>query len=179
MSRRVRHGRTSRRRGQDAELNVTAFMNLMVALVPFLLLMAVFTRLTIVQLNLPSSKIEDKPEPPAIELEAILRADRIDLEDRGKALISSFPKKEEQYDFKALTQKLREIKTSFPDIKAISVLPEEDVNYDNIIKAMDAVRSLTYRQDDKLVEAELFPDISLGKAPVIETSVNEMAGASQ
>lgn len=177
MPRRSRHGRANR--NQDAELNVTAFMNLMVVLVPFLLLMAVFTPLTIVQLNMPSSKPEDKPEPPAIELEVILRADRIDLEDRGKALISSFPKKETQYDFKALTQKLREIKTSFPDIKAISVLPEEDVNYDNIIRAMDAVRSLNYRQEGQLVEVELFPEISLGKAPVIESSVSEMTGTGQ
>jgi len=175
--RRVHHGRASRH--PDAELNVTAFMNLMVALVPFLLLMAVFTRLTIVQLNLPSSKPEDKPEPPAIELEVILRPDRLDLEDRGKSLISSFPMKEKEYDFKALTQKLREIKTSFPDIKAISVLPEEDVNYDNIIKTMDAVRSVTYRQNDELIEAELFPDISLGKAPVGVSPVNEIAGTSQ
>lgn len=175
--RRVHHGRASRH--ENAELNVTAFMNLMVALVPFLLLMAVFTRLTIVQLNMPSSKPEDKPEPPPIELEVILRPDRIDLEDRGKALIASFSMNETQYDFKALTQKLREIKTSFPDIKAISVLPEEDVNYDNIIKAMDAVRSVAYRENDKLIEAELFPDISLGKAPVVESSVSEMTGTRQ
>ncbi len=177
MRRRVRHGLA--RRKEEADLNITAFMNLMVVLVPFLLLMAVFTRLTIVQLDLPSSKNADKPKPPAIELEVILREDRIDLEDRGKSLISRFPMKEGQYDFKALTAKLRDIKTRYPDIRNIAVLPEDNVSYDNIIKAMDAVRSVTYRQDDQLVTAELFPDISLGKAPIVEVPDSELTGASQ
>ena len=45
-----------RRRSKDAhELDVTTFLNLMVVLVPFLLITAVFSRLTIVELNLPSS----------------------------------------------------------------------------------------------------------------------------
>ena len=35
-------------------MNITAFMNLMVILVPFLLITAVFTRLTILELNLPA-----------------------------------------------------------------------------------------------------------------------------
>ena len=41
------------RRKETAEMNITAFMNLMVILVPFLLITAVFSRLTILQLNLP------------------------------------------------------------------------------------------------------------------------------
>lgn len=170
MPRRVHHGRASRR--QEAELNITAFMNLMVVLVPFLLIMAVFTRLTIVQLNLPSSKIEEQPEPPAIQLEAILRADRLDLEDRGKQLIASYPMQDGQYNYKALTQKLRQTKISFPTIKAIAVLAEDDVNYDSIIRTMDAVRSIMIREDDQLQEYELFPEISLGKAPLASETVS-------
>ena len=39
---------------EAVELNITAFMNLMVILVPFLLITAVFSRLTILELNLPA-----------------------------------------------------------------------------------------------------------------------------
>jgi biopolymer transport protein ExbD len=48
------------RRGnvETAELNITAFMNLMVILVPFLLITAVFSRLAILELNLPGSSTE-------------------------------------------------------------------------------------------------------------------------
>ena len=38
---------------EAAELNITAFMNLMVILVPFLLITAVFSRMTVLELNLP------------------------------------------------------------------------------------------------------------------------------
>ena len=48
-----------RRRNQEtAELNLTAFMNLMVILVPFLLITAVFSRLAVLELNLPGSSTE-------------------------------------------------------------------------------------------------------------------------
>ena len=44
-----------RRVGATYEIDVTTFLNLMVVLVPFLLITAVFSRLTIVELNLPSA----------------------------------------------------------------------------------------------------------------------------
>ena len=45
-----------RRRSQDpGDINITAFMNLMVILVPFLLITAVFSRITILELNLPTA----------------------------------------------------------------------------------------------------------------------------
>ena len=53
MSLRRRAGR--RNNTETAELNITAFMNLMVILVPFLLITAVFSRLAILELNLPGS----------------------------------------------------------------------------------------------------------------------------
>ena len=49
MRRRLRHRRP------EAELNITAFMNLMVILVPFLLITAVFSQVAILELNLPTS----------------------------------------------------------------------------------------------------------------------------
>jgi biopolymer transport protein ExbD len=48
-----RRGGHRRHNHDTAELNITAFMNLMVILVPFLLITAVFSRLAILELNLP------------------------------------------------------------------------------------------------------------------------------
>ena len=44
-----------RRTKPTYDIDITTFLNLMVVLVPFLLITAVFSRLTIVELNLPSS----------------------------------------------------------------------------------------------------------------------------
>jgi biopolymer transport protein ExbD len=41
---------------ETVELNITAFLNLMVILVPFLLVTAVFSRITVLELNLPSKE---------------------------------------------------------------------------------------------------------------------------
>jgi biopolymer transport protein ExbD len=58
----------TRHTGAD-ELNITAFMNLMVALVPFLLITAVFSRLTVLELNLPGSESVANPDqPPEFQL---------------------------------------------------------------------------------------------------------------
>ena len=53
MARRRHHYK--RNKGNTYEIDVTTFLNLMVVLVPFLLITAVFSRLTIVELNLPSA----------------------------------------------------------------------------------------------------------------------------
>lgn len=54
-----RSGRRART-PESAELNITAFMNLMVILVPFLLITAVFTHLTVLDINLPTSSQANK-----------------------------------------------------------------------------------------------------------------------
>ena len=59
----IRSRKGGRRHIETAELNITAFMNLMVILVPFLLITAVFSRLAILELNLPASSTE--PARPA------------------------------------------------------------------------------------------------------------------
>ena len=46
--------RSRRIRRHAAELDVTAFINLIVVLVPFLLSTAVFTRLSVIDLSLPA-----------------------------------------------------------------------------------------------------------------------------
>jgi len=52
----MRSRRRIRRQNDPVELDITAFMNLMVILVPFLLITAVFSRMAILELNLPSAE---------------------------------------------------------------------------------------------------------------------------
>ena len=82
----IRSRRGGRRRNSEtAELNITAFMNLMVILVPFLLITAVFSRLTILELNLPGSSSEPvEPQDQTFQLEVIVRADKIEVGDRNQ-----------------------------------------------------------------------------------------------
>ena len=86
---RSRRGR--RHNTETAELNITAFMNLMVILVPFLLITAVFSRLAVLELNLPGSSTEPAdPQELVFQLEVIVREGRIEVGDR-KAIQRKLP----------------------------------------------------------------------------------------
>lgn len=160
-----------RHRSHDpAELNITAFMNLMVILVPFLLITAVFSRLAILELNLPSSGDQSSELPETMQLEVIVRADRLEVGERNGGLMTSLPMVNESYDFAGLSKYLQRVKATFPEKLDASILLEPDVPYDVLVQVMDAVRVFEAVQAGSVVKAELFPEISIGDAPVQKRS---------
>ena len=167
--------RGSRRHNQQdtAELNITAFMNLMVILVPFLLITAVFSRLAIIELNLPGSSTEPvEPQDQVFQLEVIVRSDKIEVGDRNQGLLGIYPNTDDGYDFDAVGDKLVELKDRYPDKSNASILLEQEIAYDTLVQIMDTVRlsvDIEMDEDDEevLVRSDLFPDISNGDAPVL------------
>jgi biopolymer transport protein ExbD len=153
-----------RRRHDDQELNITAFMNLMVVLVPFLLITAVFSRMAILQLNLPSSTTTATAEP-VFQLEVIVRADAIEVGERTRGLLTQLPRGDAGYDLAGLGKYLQRVKASYPDMSNATILLEPDVPYDALVQVMDAVRVMQVREGATIVSAGLFPDISIGDAP--------------
>jgi len=161
--------RGSRRNIETAELNITAFMNLMVILVPFLLITAVFSRLAVLELNLPGSSSEPvDPQEQVFQLEVIIRADKIEIGDRNQGLLGVYPNGDEGYDYEALRTKLLELKKRYPQKTDAAILLEQDIAYDTLVQVMDAVRVAEKVEDDTILRRDLFPDISIGDAPVRE-----------
>lgn len=131
-----------RRRSKDpAELDMTTFLNLMVALIPFLLVTAVFSRITIVELNLPSSASAAPLGEPLFRLEVIVREEGFELTN-GSALIATIPKAKDEYDLKTLGEFVLALKRDYPDAEQASVLLEPEIEYDYLIRVMDVVRSV-------------------------------------
>jgi len=165
----IRSRKSGRRNVETAELNITAFMNLMVILVPFLLITAVFSRLAVLELNLPGSSSEPvEPQEQAFQLEVIIRADKIEVGDRNQGLIGVYPNKGDGYDYEALSNKLSELKRRYPSKTDASILLEQDIEYDTLVQVMDRVR-IAERVDEEeqsVKRFDLFPDISIGDAPV-------------
>jgi biopolymer transport protein ExbD len=161
-----------RHRHEAVELNITAFMNLMVILVPFLLITAVFSQVAILELNLPSSN--DQPgveDPEAMTLEIIVRPTALEVGERNRGLLASLPMKADEYDYAGLQDYLKRVKAKYPDKVDASILLEPDTPYDVLVQVMDAVRVYEYAGTDhkpgaELAQAELFPEISIGDAPV-------------
>ncbi len=153
-----------------AELNITAFMNLMVILVPFLLITAVFSRLAILELNLPGSSNEPVDQQElTFQLEIIIRKSRIEVGDRNLGALGVYPRPDgSDYDYDALSKKLSELKVRYPDKTDAAILLESDIPYDTLVQVMDRVRVAEVIEEDRVVRNDLFPDISIGDAPVLD-----------
>lgn len=162
------------KRDTDVELNITTFMNLMVVLIPFLLLDAVFTQMSILQLTLPSSD-EAPPSPQEnrkpFTLEVLIYKDRYELVDRKSSSVLSVIRNTD--DNKHNTTELHETLVKLKDrardaghdVRDISVLCEKDTPYVLLIQTMDTVRVTEKLVNGTPIKRELFPEISIGTAP--------------
>lgn len=160
--------RFKRRRGfQDAgDINITAFMNLMVILVPFLLITAVFSRITILELDLPTAAgPAQQDQAQTFNLEVVVRTDGIEVGDRDGGLVKRLPLKDGSHDYEQLSQLLQQIKARFPDKLDATLLLEPDTDYETLVQVMDNVRTARVVQAGSVVSAELFPEISIGDVP--------------
>ena len=163
----TRSRRGGRHNIDTAELNITAFMNLMVILVPFLLITAVFSRLAILQLNLPGSSTEPAdPQELTFQLEVIIRQGRIEVGDRTIGDLGIYPNTDNGYDYDALSAKLSEIKLRYPEKTDAAILLEAEIPYDTLVQVMDRVRVEQKIEGKRILRNDLFPDISIGDAPL-------------
>lgn len=162
--------RKRRLKREAAHLELTAFINLIVVLVPFLLSTAVFTRLAVMDLALPapsSGGPMDKIKAGELQLEVVIRRDAFEVGDRVGGLIQRIEKAAPgvanatgapgaaasavaatpatiangTVALKTLNALMLQIKQKFPDKTEVSVLAEPDTSYDQLVQVMDAVRA--------------------------------------
>jgi len=157
----------------EAELDITAFMNLMIVLVPILLLGLVFSKITVVDVTLPAGLSSDIDDQENSRIELLIRKEGMSLAYPRGVMLKTIPMREEsgEYDFALLSLVLQEVKRQLREKgiekQSITILSEQDVEYQTIISAMDTVRSFKAVVAASLVDAALFPDISFGDAPAV------------
>ena len=164
--------RSRRIRRHAAELDVTAFINLIVVLVPFLLSTAVFTRLSVIDLSLPAkaSGAVEQLEVNDLKLEIVLRPDALEVGDRIGGLIQRIPNTPGAnggYDLATLSALMQQIKAKFPETMTATLLAQPQTPYDTLVQLMDTVREVPAGQSAKDKPLPLFPDISIGDAPIV------------
>jgi biopolymer transport protein ExbD len=177
------HTRHARRRAKPAELLLVPMIDIFTVLVTFLLMTAVFSRITILQLDLPSAAAGNPTQPP-FRLEVIVRKEGLELTN-GTTRIAAIPKVGDEYDLKALSELALSLKRDHPEVDNASVLMEQDVDYNNLIEVMDAIRSTDVPVDAsagvaggpapagdasrggsaRLTKLSMFTKIALGDAP--------------
>ncbi|HWW33052.1 MAG TPA: biopolymer transporter ExbD [Steroidobacteraceae bacterium] len=159
---------------KPAELLLVPMIDIFTVLVTFLLMTAVFSRTVILQLNLPPPNTAWKEPPPGLQLEVMVRKDLLQVADRNTGPLATFPNTASGYDYDNLTEYLKRVKAKFPDKTDASILLEQDTPYDTLVQVMDRLRVFEVGQGMNTVQAELFPDISIGDAP----STSEAPGSA-
>ena len=162
----TRRNHKKRRMQETGQLDVTTFLNLMVVLIPFLLISAVFSRVTIMELSVPTTSGGSASNKPNFAIEVIVRKSGLEIAN-GSSVEAAIPKKEDQYDMEMLSEMLMRLKARYPEKEDATVLMEPEIAYDYLIQIMDAVRSTEVKADgsEEVVKMVLFPDISIGDAP--------------
>jgi len=168
--------RVRRLRKEAAGLDITAFMNLIVVLVPFLLSTAVFSRFAILELNLPAQSSGFSNLKGDLQLEVVIRRDALVIADRLAGQIRRIDNTAQGYDFEALSQLMQQLKARFPDKNEVTILAEPDTAYDVLVKTMDAVRVAKIFQAGTLSRVDLFSEVSVGDAPAAGVNPPARAG---
>jgi biopolymer transport protein ExbD len=166
-----------RHQRKPAELLLVPMIDIFTVLVTFLLMTAVFSRTVILELKLPSQNTEFRDPPPGLQLEVIVRKDLLQAADRNTGPLATFNNTPQGYDYQGLSEYLQQVKAKFPDKTDATVLLESDIPYDTVVQVMDKVRVVEINAGLNTVQAELFPDISIGDAPVVADTAGAAAAA--
>jgi biopolymer transport protein ExbD len=165
----TRRYHNKRARAETPGLDITTFLNLMVALIPFLLITAVFSRISIMELNVPTTSggsDEAALNMPNFAIEVIVRKEGLEIAN-GSSVVAAIPKKDDQYDIQMLHKMLIRLKDRYPEKQDAAVLMEPNIEYDYLIRIMDAVRGAEVKAEgsEEVRKIVLFPSISIGDAP--------------
>jgi biopolymer transport protein ExbD len=136
-------------------LNLTPMMDVFTVLVVFLLITAVFTSITIMDLSVPTGAGGAAAVKPNFAIEVIVRKGGLEIAN-GRSVEAAIPKKDDKYDLGKLSELLLALKAKYPEKEDATVLMEPKVEYDNLVQVMDTVRG---------AQTPLFPKISIGDAP--------------
>ena len=129
---------------EETELNLTAVMNVFLILIPFMLLTAVFVKISVLELALPnldkkSAVVKEKPAEAIVINFLYLRKDDFELKSPDLKF-SKITKEKNEYNWAILNEQLAKVKTKYPDSEDIIISPDDEIKYNTIINVMDKCR---------------------------------------
>jgi biopolymer transport protein ExbD len=135
---------------ESIDLDMTPVMNLFMVLIPFLMSMAVFTHIAVIEFSLPPSNTEaiDTEESKELDISIIISKKGFRIVGTGKKL-DLVPQLQGNFQLEKLRDLLKAVKFQYPSQKSVVLVIEADILYDDIIQFMDICRE------------SQFPDIAL------------------
>jgi biopolymer transport protein TolR len=129
-----------KKKSLDSIVNVVPFIDLLSCCLSFLLITAVWTqvsKLTVQQAGGPSA---DQPPPDTKTLQLVLSITEKGYTLSAQPIFSTdIARKGTDYDLGTLADKIKELKTQYPDQRTISVAPEDNIQYNDLIQTIDTL----------------------------------------
>ncbi|HEU4383754.1 MAG TPA: biopolymer transporter ExbD [Anaeromyxobacteraceae bacterium] len=137
--------RGKKKKALDAVINVIPAIDLLSCCIAFLLFTAVWTQISRLQAQSPGA---GGPPPTAAEMKQLQVT--VALTEKGLTLTTSAGMSAEipsagknpdggpVYDLRALSTKLKQIKTEYPDQSSVTVAADDAVIYADLVKVIDA-----------------------------------------
>lgn len=127
----------------NSEPNIIPFIDLMSVCIIFLLLTAVWTQVSMIQIgsSVYGRKTTDEQEPPPpppktpMVLQVYNQGYVINIAGRR----TNIPKAEEEFDQRSLILALQDVKDRYPDKKDAMISVDERLTYENLIIGMDSL----------------------------------------
>lgn len=133
-------------RNANTDLNLVPFIDLMSVLITFLLITAVWSQISMIQLgsSIYGKKNEQKNEPPPPPPPHADIPLRVDVKDNGFRLIIGsekfqIPKSGNNYDADSLMSRLKKVKTDYPEKTDAIITVDDEVAYEFLILGMDTI----------------------------------------
>lgn len=137
--------RRSRRGSQEIDLPLVPIMDAFVTLIAFLLLATSLLAVTLIDTPVPvvsNTPDDEKPDKP-LALTLKIEQDGLTLSSAFRRIAEQkFPKVEKGYDTDKLHEALIKIRQDFPKEKSVVFMPMKEIQYNDLVQLMDAVRLL-------------------------------------
>jgi biopolymer transport protein ExbD len=130
-------------RSASVDLNIVPFIDLMSVCIIFLLITAVWSQVSMIQIGSSiygkKSELEPAKPPPRAEIPF-----RLDVKSEGYHVVVGqksvvIPKLNGEYDYQKLTEELKTVKELYPEKIDAVITMSDDLEYGFLIKGMDAL----------------------------------------
>lgn len=155
---------------EDENVNLVPIMNLFVVLIPFLLMSAAFFHISVINASVPALQ-QDRTDlarsdaavtlmvrmlPEAFRITA--SSDTLPRSELDK-LRADIPRNGKGEGFEAFGNHLLTCKQHYPQSDTMLLVPDASVEYQEVIRAMDAGRWVERQEEGVKVRYELFPNV--------------------
>jgi biopolymer transport protein ExbD len=137
-------------RKSNVELNLVPFIDLMSVLITFLLITAVWTQVSMIQLgtSIYGKKDQDQKAQVTPDIDQIVK---LEIKNSGFSVVMGIkkieiPKLATGYDLEKLSGQLQAAKQMFPQKLDAIIAMDEDLSYEHLINGMDSLLKAGFPQ---------------------------------